>query len=30
MVFDNILDQEIFIDSFNMYNISFENWGLSV
>ena len=25
MIFDNILDQETFIDAFNLCNISFEN-----
>ena len=25
MIFDNILDQETFIDTFNVYNTSFEN-----
>ena len=24
-IYDNILDQDTFIDSFNLYNISFEN-----
>ena len=31
MIFDNILDQETFIDAFNLYNISVETYeGLSV